>query len=59
MKNKIVKLFAIIALVALLMFGEYRYIMHNQSLHYNPETYTVTATIFGHTDSYDISGQFI
>lgn len=53
------KLFAIITIVALLMFCEYRYIMHNQSLYYNPETYTVTATIFGHTDSYDISGQLI
>ena len=53
------KLFAITTIVALLMFGEYRYIMHNQSLHYNPETYTVTATVFGHTDSYDITGQFI
>lgn len=45
------KFIAITLLIVALMFGEYRYIMHNQTPYYGPDGF-MHIEMFGHVDKY-------
>ena len=53
--NKYIKVVLIILGIIILMFCEYRFIMHNQHLE-RGHNGTIYSTVFGHTDEYYVDG---